>query len=83
VFRRVLQQRTENEALHAVALMQQAQVIDLDASLALSAAKLGVAEKLPLADSIILATARRFGATLWTMDADFAGRPDVKYRPKR
>lgn len=83
VFRRILQQRTENEALRAIALMQQSRVIELDASLAISAAKIGLDEKLPLADSVILATARRFGATLWTMDSDFEGKPLVRYFPRR
>ncbi len=83
VFKRLLQQRSESDALQAVAVMQQGQVVNLDAPLALSAAKLGVERKLPLADSIIMATARRFGATLWTQDEDFEGLPRVNYRAKR
>ncbi len=83
VFKRMLQQRSESDALQAVAVMQQGQVVDLDAPLALSAAKLGVDSKLPLAGSIIMATARWFGATLWTQDEDFEGLPGVNYRPKR
>ncbi len=63
--------------------MQQGQVADLDAPLALSAATIGVESKLPLADSVILATARRFGATVWTQDEDFDGISGVKYRAKR
>jgi predicted nucleic acid-binding protein len=83
VFKRLLQQRSESDALQAVAVMQQGQVVGLDAPLALSAAKLGVESKLPLADSIVMATARQFGATLWTQDEDFQGLPGVNYRPKR
>lgn len=82
VFKRVLQQRSENEALRAVALMRQGKVIDLDADLALSAAKLGREHRLPLADSIILATARKFGATVWTQDSDFEGLEGVRYAAK-
>lgn len=82
VFKRVMQQRDENAALQAVALMRQGSVVDLSPSLALSAAKLGIEHKLPLADSVILATARAFDATVWTQDADFEGLPDVKYVPK-
>jgi predicted nucleic acid-binding protein len=81
VFKRVLQQRTEGEALKAVALMQQGHVIELDAPLALSAAKLSCELKLPMADSIILATAREHNAVLWTQDADFAGLQGVRYFP--
>lgn len=83
VFKRLLQQRSESDALQAVAVMQQGQVVDLDAPLALSAARLGMESKLPLADSVILATARRFGATVWTQDEDFDGLPGVNYRTKR
>lgn len=79
VFKRVLGQRGENEALRAAALMRQGQVVALDADLALSAAMLGRAHRLPLADSVILATARRFGATVWTQDSDFEGLEGVRY----
>ncbi|HKJ21934.1 MAG TPA: type II toxin-antitoxin system VapC family toxin [Gammaproteobacteria bacterium] len=83
VFKRVCQQRDENTALSAVALMRQGTVVDLDGELALSAAKLGIDHKLPLADSVILASARRHGATLWTQDADFEGLDGVRYAAKR
>mgnify|MGYP001567256979 CR=1 FL=1 len=70
VFKRILQQRDENAALEAVAVMSQGRVVALDASLALSAAKISSEMKLPMADSIILATARAYDAKLWTQDAD-------------
>ena len=81
VFKRILQQRTEGDALVAVALMQQGTVVELDARLALSAARISVDLKLPMADSAMLATARAFGATLWTQDEHFEDLPDVRYRP--
>ncbi len=80
VFKRVLQQRDETAALRATAAMQQGTVIDLDATLAINAAKLSQDHKLPLADSIILATARAQNAKLWTQDADFEGMDQVEYR---
>lgn len=83
VFKRVYQQRDENAALSAVALMRQGRVVELDGELALAAAKLGVDHKLPLADSVILASARRHDATLWTQDADFKGLDGVRYIAKR
>jgi predicted nucleic acid-binding protein len=82
VTRRVMQQRGEDMAPQVAAVMLQGRLVPLDGSLALSAAQLGVSQKLPLADSIICATARQFDATLWTMDADFAGRSGVQYIPK-
>lgn len=82
VFKRVYQQRGEGDALQAIAIMQQGQIVDLDGTLALSAAKLSVDAKLPLADSIVLATARVAGATLWTQDGDFEGMSGVKFRAK-
>lgn len=82
VFKRVLQQRGENAALQAVAHMRQGDVVALDAEIALSAAHLGLSHKLPLADSVMLATARRYGAILWTQDADFEGIEGVHYVAK-
>jgi predicted nucleic acid-binding protein len=79
VFKRTLQQRNESAALQAVALMQQGQVIELDAALALNAAQLSLAHKLPMADSLILATARRYGAVLWTQDSDFKNIEGIRY----
>lgn len=83
VFKRVLQQRGQDQGLQAVAVMQQGTVVDLNTEIALSAAKLSVESQLPLADSVILATARAFGATLWTQDADFLGIPGVRYRKRK
>jgi predicted nucleic acid-binding protein len=82
VFKRVLQQRGEGEALQAVAVMQQGLVVDLDASLALRAARISVNSGLPMADSVILATARAHNATLWTQASDFASMEDVRYIEK-
>jgi len=83
VFKRVLQQRGEGAALQAVAAMQQGQVVALDAAIALSAAKKSVEFRLPMADSIMLATARACNATLWTQDIDFKGIDGVRYIEKK
>ncbi len=82
VFKRIYRQRGEGPALQAVALMAQGTVVDLDAALALVAARTSAELKLPLADSVILATARLHGAMLWTQDADFAGMNGVHYVEK-
>jgi predicted nucleic acid-binding protein len=79
VFKRVLQQRGEGEALQAVALMQQGDVVDLSATLALDAARMSVELRIPMADAIMLTTARANGATLWTQDSHFDGMADVEY----
>lgn len=83
VFKRVLQQRDEGSALQAVAYMRQGKVVELDADLAVEAARLGVDLKLPLADSVMLATARQCGALLWTQDGDFEGLEGVRYISKQ
>ena len=83
VFKRVLQQRDESAALQAVAVMQQGTVVDLGAAIAVDAARLGRELKLPLADCVILATARQYGAELWTQDAYFKGIEDVQYQKRR
>jgi predicted nucleic acid-binding protein len=74
--------RGEDAALQVVAAMHHGQVIALDAGLALNAAMAGRRHKLPLADSIVYATAVREKATLWTQDADFDGLPGVRYFAK-
>jgi predicted nucleic acid-binding protein len=83
VFKRVLQQLGEGDALQAVAVMIQGQVVDLDMDLALSAAKVSTELKLPMADSVMLATARAHDASLWTQDADFEEIAGVQYVAKR
>ena len=83
VFKRIAQQRNENTAIQAIAVMQQGLVAVLSLELAILAAKLALALKLPLADSAILATARLHKATVWTQDSDFAGIDGVKYVAKR
>lgn len=83
VFKRVLIEKNRNDALEAVAMMKDGHVVDLDDSLALVAAELSFELKLPLADSIILATARANNAMLWTQDAHFKGMDGVKYIEKK
>lgn len=83
VFKRVCQQRDEHAALQCIAVMQQGEVIPLDAALSLRAAALGLRHKLPLADSIVYATAQAAGATVWTQDADFESLPGVRFRQKQ
>ncbi len=66
VFKNVLRQRGEEAALIVTAHMKQGKVIPLDSELAMDAAKFGLIHKLPLADSIIFATAQKYTAVLWT-----------------
>jgi predicted nucleic acid-binding protein len=79
VFKRVLQQRGEGDALQAVAIMIQGTTVVLDMDLALRAAKLSVDLKLPMADSVMLATAQSQRAILWTQDVDFQDMEGVRY----
>jgi toxin FitB len=83
VFKKTFQERGEQDALQAVGLMNQGLVVPLDAALSLTAALISVELKLPMADSIVLATARSVNGTVWTQDADFKGLPGVKYFAKR
>jgi len=82
VFKVVCRQRGEDAALQAAALMQQGTVIELSASLAMSAAKTSLDLKLPMADSIILVTARLYNAQLWTQDEHFRDVDGVRFFPK-
>jgi len=83
VFKVILRESSANEALQAVVAMQKGTVVDLNASLAIAASKLSLEHNLPMADSIILATAQEFKAILWTQDADFKNIKNVKYFPKK
>ncbi|HMB53677.1 MAG TPA: type II toxin-antitoxin system VapC family toxin [Thermoanaerobaculia bacterium] len=77
VFKRLLVVADEDSGRKAVAMMYTGSVVTLSEDLALRAAVLSVEHKLPLADSVILATARAHEALLWTQDGDFEGLPGV------
>ena len=79
VVKKVRRERGDAAALEAAAVLRSGRIVDIDIPAALDAAQLD----LPLADSLIYATARRAGATLWTQDEDFASLPGVKYFPKK
>ena len=83
VFKRVLQQVGEGQALQAVALMQQGTIVDLDRAIALTAARLSVTLRLPMADSVVYGTAQHRAAIVWTQDADFEHLPGVRFRKKQ
>jgi toxin FitB len=83
VFKVLLREAGEEAAIQGVAAMQRGCIIDLTVRRALEAAALSVRHSLPMADSIILAAAQEHGATVWTLDADFSGFPDVRYFAKK
>jgi len=83
VFKVILRESGEHDALQAVMAMQKGTVVDLTASLAIAASKLSLEHDLPMADSIILATAQEFNATIWTQDSDFETMNNVKYFPRK
>lgn len=83
VYKRVYQQRDGQAALEAAATLRAGRVVDLTLMLAIAAAAISSSEKVPMADSIILATARAENAVIWTQDADFERIPGVKFRAKK
>jgi predicted nucleic acid-binding protein len=82
VFKVVLRESSENAALQAVAAMQKGKVADLTTSIAMRASKLSLKHHLPMADSIILATAHAYRCVIWTQDSDFQNIEGVNYFPK-
>ena len=82
VFKVVLRESRESEALQAVAAMQKGKVVDLTVNIAMNASKLSLEYNLPMADSIILATAKIYKCTIWTQDSDFRDIEGVNYFPK-
>ena len=83
VFKWVLREHSEAQAIQAAAVMQRGLVVDLDSRLAIAAAQLSHALRLPMADSIILATARAHQARLYTLDADFKDLHDVELMQRK
>jgi predicted nucleic acid-binding protein len=83
VFKAICRQRDEGTALQAIAMMHQGTVVDLDSAIALDAARLSLERKLPMADSIILATSMSHDAILWTQDSDFERMAGIKYIKRR
>lgn len=79
VFKKVLRERGEDDALQVASVMQGGRLIALDCALALEAAR----HPLPLADSLIYATAMRHEATLWTQGGHFKDFPNVRYFPRQ
>ena len=82
VYKVVHRKMGEEKATLSTDAMSCGKIIDLTKDIAQKAAMLGIEKKLPMADSIILATARNYGAVLWTQDADFKGIEGVNYFPK-
>ena len=83
VFKWVSREHGETQALKAIAHMQLGEVVELDSKLVIFSARLSLQAKLPMADSIVYATARAHEAILWTQDDDFDGLEDVKYIAKK
>jgi len=83
VFKRIRQQKGINDAQQHIGDMKLGTVIEIDESLALSAAKISHGLKLPMADSLILASARANNAILWTQDEHFNGLDGVKFIEKK
>lgn len=82
VFKFVSRRMDTSSALQAVAAMRQGTLVDLDAEIALVAARVGNEYGLPLADSVIYATAQQNGAVVWTQDSDFRNLPEVRFVEK-
>ena len=82
VFKVVLREAGENEALQAVASMEKGSIINLTTSIAMNASRISLKYSLPMADSIILSTAQSYECVIWTQDSDFENLPNVRFFPK-
>ena len=83
VFKRVLLELGDDRALKTIGQMSLGTVVDLDRTIAIQGAQISLDVKLAMADSIILATARRYNATLWTQDEHFKDLEGVRYIEKK
>ena len=81
-----MRQRSESDALQALALMHQGITVDITVDItpeiAVQSAKNSLLYQLPMADSIMITVARMFDAVLWTQDVDFKALAGVRYKPK-
>jgi len=82
VFKKLLLERNEDDALLAVGHMKQGKIVDLTEELSLSAARISKNYKLPMADSIIYATNLKYNCVLWTQDQHFSNLKSVNYYEK-
>lgn len=82
VFKKILTEANEENALKIAAHMRLGKVIDVNLTISLEAAKFGRQHKLPMADALIYATARQHYCTIWTQDEHFKGLEAVQYFPK-
>ena len=78
VFKYIRRKLGDESASRAATYMQRGHVIDQNMALTLEAASNG----LPLADSLIYATAQLHRADLWTQDAHFEGLSGIKFFKK-
>ena len=78
----ILRESDEEHLIQVLAAIQKGRVVELTSSISTAAAKISIKYKLPMADSIIYATAQCFNARIWTQDVDFKDLPNVNYIPK-
>ncbi len=82
VYKKIKKERSEEEALIAVAHMGKAKIVVLDDALAMSAADISLKYNLPMADAIIYATALQEDARLITSDSHFSHLDNVIFLKK-
>jgi len=82
IYKKIIQQRDENNAIQAIAIMQQVEILEVTAQIAIDGAKISIENEIPMADSLIIATARSVGAKVWTQDYDFKGLENVMFFKK-
>ncbi|MBV6421563.1 MAG: hypothetical protein DAHOPDDO_02838 [Ignavibacteriaceae bacterium] len=82
VYKKISQHRDENSAIQAIAVMQQAEVLEITSQIAIEGSKISIQNKIPMADSLIIASARSVGAKIWTQDYNFKGIDNVLFFKK-
>ncbi|MCZ7612118.1 MAG: type II toxin-antitoxin system VapC family toxin [Ignavibacteriaceae bacterium] len=82
VYKKISQHRDENSAIQAIAVMQQAEVLEITSQIAIEGSKISIQNKIPMADSLIIASARSIGAKIWTQDYNFKGLDNVMFFKK-
>jgi toxin FitB len=79
VYKKVKQSKGEQNALEAVAILSQTEIVNVDQTLSLEAADFSIEYGLHFSDALVYATARRFSAELYTSDKDLQGLKSVTF----
>jgi predicted nucleic acid-binding protein len=82
VYKKLCLEFNPKKASNTMGVLYYGRLVEVTEEIALTAAELSIEYHIPMADSLLLATAKTMDATFWTLDAHFKNIPGVKYFEK-